>query len=321
MKKFSKLIKTSFVITLLLTFVIVFVLLWWFFFREEPLVGIIYGNGRLEATEVDVSTKFYGKVIQVLVDQGDLVVSGDVVAKMDIASLEAQLREAEALLNSAEKKKAYSDAIVLQKKIDCKLAKKNLAREKKLYKHGIISLETLDSYEAAYEVTESLCKAAEAEVENAKASIDAAKAKIDRLKTDINDSILTAPLSGRVQYRLAEPGEILPAGGKVLTIIDLDDFYMNIFLSEIDAGKVAVGSDAKTVFDALPDSHFPAKVTYVAPKSQFTPKEVETKTERQKLSFRVEVTLQKTNSKILKPGMPGVTYIKTDDLVKWPENL
>lgn len=294
---------------------------YWFYFKPQPFQGIVSGNGRLEATEIDIATKFYGRIAEILVDEGDSVDADQVLAKMDTETLNAQLHEANAMELKAFKQRSYALAIVVQRESECELAKKNLTRSERLYKDGIIPKAKLDQDKVAYKVTIALCDAAKAEVENAEASIEGAKARIHRIKTDIEDCILKAPRNGRVQYRLAEPGEVLPAGGKVLTIIDLNDIYMTIFLPSMDAAKIPVGAEARIVLDALVDHPLSARVSFVASKAQFTPKEVETRTERQKLVFRVKVNVTDNNNPILKPGIPGTTYIRLSDSIEWPEHL
>jgi HlyD family secretion protein len=299
--------------------------IWWEYYRAPPLIGFASGNGRLEATEVDIATKFFGRVSEILVDEGDKVDSGQVVARMDTESLEAQLREAKASEIRAEKQRSAALAVVTQRESECQLAKRDLLRSKKLYENGIISLQKLDQDRAVYDVAKAMCDAAEADVANAEAAIQAAQAKTERLQIDINDSVLKTPISGRVQYRLAEPGEVLSAGGKVLTIIDLSNVYMTVFLPTEDAGILAIGADSRIVLDAAPGLAIPATASYVSSKAQFTPKEVETAKERQKLVFRVKVrippeTVIKYESWI-KPGLPGVAFLRLDPAAKWPENL
>lgn len=298
---------------------------WWFYFRTPPLVGFAVSNGRLEATEVDIATKFYGRVSQILVDEGDKVEAGQIVARMDTRSLEAHLREAKAGLVKAKKQHSYALSILSQRKSECLLAEKNLKRSRELYKKNIIALENLDRDETAYDAAEAGCNAAQSEVENAEAAIEVAHAEIEQLETDIEDSVLTSPIGGRVQYRFAEPGEILAAGGKVLAIIDLTDVYMTLFLPAVEAGEVEIGAEARIVLDYAPEYVIPASVYFVAAKAQFTPKEVETQTERQKLSFRVKVRigpsfLKKHESRI-KTGTPGIAYIRLDPGEPWPEYL
>jgi HlyD family secretion protein len=244
---------------------------------------------------------------------------------MDTESLEAQLRQAEAKLQQAMKEKAYAEAIVKQRESECNLAKRNLMRAEKLYVNGNISLEEYDQARARHETAVASCAAAEAQVAEAESAIEAARAETERIKSDIDDSILETPISGRVQYRLAEPGEVIPSGGEILTIISLSDVYMTVFLPEKEVGRVAIGAEARIVADTAPDIAVPAWVSFVSPKAQFTPKEVETTSERQKLVFRVKIQIDprvlKKYQAWVKPGIPGVAYVRLDPDAKWPENL
>ena len=310
---------------MLLIFVVASASVWWFYFRTPPLLGFALGNGRLEADEVDVATKFFGRVSEILVDEGDKVDAGQIVARMDTKSLEATLREANAMAVKAKKQRSYARSVLTQRDIECSLAEKNLKRSKELYEKKIISLERLDRDETEYKAAEARFDAAQAEVENAEATIEAALAEIEKLEADIEDSILTTPISGRVQYRMAEPGEVLAAGGKLLTIIDLADIHMSLFLPTDEVGKVEIGAEARIVLDYAPEYGIPATVYYVADRAQFTPKEVETATERQKLAFRVKVRIDpsflRKNESWIKVGIPGIAYIRLDRDAPWPENL
>lgn len=310
---------------LLLILVVASSAVWWLYFRTHPLVGFAVGNGRLEADEVDIATKFFGRVSEILVDEGDRVDAGQIVARMDTKSLEAQLREAEAMAVKAKKQRSYALSVLAQRKIECSLAEKNLKRSRELYEKKIISLEKLDQDETEFRAAEARCDAARADVENAEAAIEAAQAEIEKLETDIEDSILTTPISGRVQYRMAEPGEVLAAGGKLLTIIDLTDIHMSLFLPTEEAGKVEIGAESRIVLDYAPEYVIPAAVYYVSDRAQFTPKEVETATERQKLAFRVKVGIApsflRKNESWIKIGIPGVAYIRLDRDKPWPEYL
>ena len=120
--------------------------------------------------------------------------------------------------------------------------------------------------------------------------IDAAKAEVAHIQSRINDMTLRSTVQGRVLYRLAEEGEVLGTGGKVLTLVNLGDVYMEIYLPAQDAMRVKIGADARIVFDIAPEYAARAKVSFVAPEAQFTPKQVETRSERDKLMFRVKLT-------------------------------
>jgi HlyD family secretion protein len=194
-----------------------------------------------------------------------------------------------------------------------------------LYVQANISVKDYDRAQNAMKTAEAASAQAEAQLAENEASIKAAIAKTERIQSDINDSSLLAPRDGRVQFRLAEPGEVLPPGGRVLTIIDPTDAYMYVYLHEALAGKVALGAQARLTFDALPGLVVPATVTFVADKAQFTPKDVETRTEREKLMFRVKVQvdadLVKGHEAMVKPGLPGVAYVQLDSAAQWPASL
>jgi HlyD family secretion protein len=136
---------------------------------------------------------------------------------------------------------------------------------------------------------------------------------------------LRSTVEGRVLYRLAEEGEILGNGGKVLTLVNLGDVYMEIYLPAQDAVKAKIGADARIVFDIAPEYAARAKVSFVAPEAQFTPKTVETRSERDKLMFRVKLSVPPERVlpyiERVKTGIRGVGYVRLDDAIAWPERL
>lgn len=287
--------------------------------------GFASGNGRIEATEYDIATKYAGRIADVVTMEGDMVETGQVLAHMDTQDLEAQLREAEAQLRQAREGRNYAEAIVAQRESELVYAEAELKRSQELVKQGHVSQETLDQSRTARLSAEAALKAARVQVVQAEAAIDAAVARSDRLRTSIDDSVLKTPVTGRVLYRLAEPGEVLGAGGKVLTVLELTDVYMTIFLPTSQAGRVRVGSDARIKLDALPEFTIPARVSFVAARAQFTPKEVETRSEREKLMFRIKVkidpALLKEHIEKVKTGVPGVAYVRLDQSIEWPDSL
>lgn len=183
----------------------------------------------------------------------------------------------------------------------------------------------LTQQEAQQQAVDAMVTAARIDIDYREAAIAASAARIERITTDIKDSTLESPVQGRVLYRVAEPGEVLPAGGKVVTVLRLDDVYMTIYLPTEQAGRVIVGSEGRIVLDAAPDLVIPAAVSFVAPRSQFTPKEVETRSEREKLMFRVKVRIDPEllaqHLEKVKTGLPGVAYVRLDQRAAWPEYL
>ena len=298
---------------------------WWFYFRIPPLVGFGSGNGRLEVQEIDVATKFPGRIAEVLVDEGDSVQVGQVVARMDTSSLSAQVREAEAQVQRARQGQVTAKALIAQRRSEALLAERDLERARALYVNANISAKDHDRARSAMDTAKAATTQAEAQLAEADAAIAASLAQKERIQVDLKDSVLTAPRSGRVQFRLAEPGEVLAAGGKVLTLIDPTDVYMTVFLPAAEAGKIALGAQARITLDAAPNLVIPSAVSFVADKAQFTPKEVETRTEREKLMFRIKVKIDpelvKGHEAQVKPGLPGVAYVQLDKAVQWPSSL
>lgn len=329
-------------------------LLAWQFLRPKGLGGgFVSGNGRIEATEIDVAAKLGGRVQDILVGEGDFVTAGQVLAHMQVQTLEAQRDEARARqqqsvagVASAQAQVAVREsdrqaalALVTQRETELDAAQRRLARSETLAREGASSDQELDddrararSMQAAVVAARAQVAAAQAaitaaltQVAGARSTVTAAEATIARIKADIDDSALTAPRDGRVQYRVAQPGEVLGAGGKVLNLVDLGDVYMTFFVPEATAGKLAMGSDVRIVLDAAPQYTIPAKLSFVSSTAQFTPKTVETASERQKLMFRVKAQfdralLQKHLTHV-KTGLPGVAWLKLDPQAPWPAEL
>lgn len=326
----------------------------WFTLRDTgPGAGFISGNGRIEATEVDVSAKLGGRVLDILVKEGDFVSAGQPLAHMQIDTLTAMYDEArarqqqavaaiasaEALVAMRQSDKQAAQALVAQRQSELDAAQRRLTRSQTLAQEGASSQQELDddrarerSVQAALvaaraqvEAAQSAINAAHTQVAGARATAVAAEASVARVQADINDSALTAPRSGRVQYRIAQAGEVVGAGGKVLNLVDLSDVYMVFFVPETIAGKLALGSEVHIVLDAAPQYVIPARLSFVASTAQFTPKTVETASERQKLMFRVRAQIDREllqkHVKLVKTGLPGVAWLKLDAQAAWPAEL
>ncbi|MGM3386768.1 HlyD family efflux transporter periplasmic adaptor subunit [Stutzerimonas stutzeri] len=311
------------------------------------------GNGRIEATEIDVATKTPGRVLEITVDEGDFVQPGQVLARMDTEVLDAQLNQARAQVRQAENailtaqamvaqresEKTTAEAVVAQRRAELTAAQKRYQRTETLVARNAMPRQQLDddlanmqSLQAALAAaraqvlsTEAGIAAAKSQVIEAESAVEAARASVARLQADIRDSELKTDRVARVQYRVAQPGEVLGAGGKLLNLVDLADVYMTFFLPERQAGRVAMGSEARLVIDAAPQYVIPARITYVASVAQFTPKTVETESEREKLMFRVKARIDpdllRKHMEQVKTGLPGVAYLKLDADAEWPAHL
>ncbi|MEP2827503.1 HlyD family efflux transporter periplasmic adaptor subunit [Parvibaculum sp.] len=301
-------------------------LYYWFVVLASGLPeGIAASNGRIEAEQVNVATKYAGRVEEVRVSEGDFVTAGQVLAWMDDAQVKAEIAAATADVRQAEQQKAQTDAVISQREAELDLAQRELSRAEQLSKKGHIPTEQLDQRRAQTRTAEAALKTAIASRAAAEAAIEAAEANLTRLRDMLDDTVLKAPRSGRVQYRLAESGEVLAAGGSVLTLLDLSEVYMTIFLPAAEVGRLAIGSDARLVLDPIPDYVIPAHVSFVASDAQFTPKSVETREERENLMFRIKLSvdpelLARVEARV-KTGVRGTGYVRTLAGTEWPDYL
>lgn len=298
----------------------------WLVLRKPALpVGFAGGNGRLEATQIYVSTKYPGRIAEVLVNEGDTVEPGQIVARMDVTALQAQLREAEAQIRSAQDARNAARAQVAVKDADYNYAAKQDARSRELVPRGAVSQQEAEIDHAARLSAQAQLQGARAQEVQSASQIEAAAATADRLRAEIADSVLRAPVRARVERRLAEPGEVLGNGGRVFSINDLSDVYMYVYLPEKVTGKIPLGSEARIVLDAAPQYPIRAFVSYVSPMAQFTPKTVETAEERHNLTFRVKLQIPKERLRefepLVKTGLPGMGYVRWDTSKEWPERL
>ncbi len=295
---------------------------------DLPPEGFARGNGRIEADLIDVSARLPGRVKTITVREGDLVKTGDVLAVMDTAELEAQRQRSIAAIASAKAAVAVAEAGVSQAEAKLALAQSEVKRSEELNRKGVVSQEALDIKRTEVESSQAALAAAKANVEAKKRAVEAEKAALQQIETQIADSTLYAPAVGRVLYRLAQPGEVVGSGGKVLTLVSLEDVYMEFFLPAKAAASVVIGDGARIVVDVMPNISIPAVVSFVAPQAQFTPKQVETLEERESLMFRTRVRIPpeliQNQIERVKTGVRGVAWVRLsgpDGLPDWPKDL
>jgi HlyD family secretion protein len=287
--------------------------------------GIYKTNGRIEATQVDVAAKYPGRLVDITVEEGSEVKAGQVVGRVSSPEYEAQLRAAQSNLDKAKQALAEAETLIDQRKAVLAAAKSDFERGQELVGKQIITQQTFDQRRRNYESAEASVAGAVAQREQADAAIKSAQAEVERIESILRDLILVSPRTGRVQYQLARNGEVVAAGGKVFTILDLHDVYMTVFAPAAVAGRLEIGSEARIILDPVPEYVVPASVSFVAADAQFTPKTVETKDEREKLMFRVKLQLDaevlKQYSRRVKTGVRGLGVVRTNTAAAWPEDL
>lgn len=329
---------------------------WWAWqaWQVDELEGaFVSGNGRIEATEIDVAARQGGRVEEIFVQEGDFIEAGQPLARLQLDTLNAQYNEAqahqdeaqhavvaaEALIAQRQSDVAAQKALVVQRQAELQAAKRRLSRSEALVNRGAVSRQELDDDRAALASAEAVLaaaqaqvvalgaavKAAEAQRTGAESRLRAATASVARIQAEIDDNTLKAPLPGRVQLRLIQPGEVMAPGGRAFNFIDISDVYMTFFVPQAVAGQVALGSEVRLLLDAAPDFPIPATVSFVSNTAQFTPKTVETASEREKLMFRVRArispALLERYREYVKTGMSGVAWLRLDPQAPWPPFL
>jgi HlyD family secretion protein len=329
--------------------------------------GIVAGNGRIEAKLSDVSAKEPLRIKEVLVDEGDLVKPGQVLARLDTVTLEAEMAKNEASVATAREEFAAAkgaiataaadiaaakadivaaNAAIEQQQSEIKLAQSEADRQRRMLAENATSQALFDTRQTALEAAKSTLKSIQAQADAAQARAGAAQARaatvqsqadaaqrqtevaqaqVEVTKSRIKDATLISPITARVLYRLVEPGEVLGPGGKALTLVDLSDVYMEIFLPSDYAAALKTGAPARITVDYEPNKSAAAYVSFVSPEAQFTPKQVETKSEREKLMFRVKIQIPAElvthYIERIKTGVRGVGYVKVSPSATWPSWL
>jgi len=295
--------------------------------KEDP--NVVRLNGRLEAPLVDLAPKVAGRVVEVLVREGDRVKAGDVLVKLDLGetaiaverdrrgleSSQARYSDLAAGSRTAEIKAAEEE--VADRRAAVALAKPELERQVSLLTKKVgtqrevdVARANLDRAEASLKISlERLQLAQEGfrkfQTEQARFDVDRAKSVLKQSETVAKESEIRAPADAVVLHRMAEPGLLLGPGSPALTLAFANRLYVRTFVPETQMGRVRPGQTAEVTVDAFPGRRFPARVTEISPDAEFTPKPVETRRERVNLVYAAKVDLDGAWSEPLVPGQPA----------------
>ncbi len=332
---------------------------YWYVGQQQALPeGLVRTNGRLEVDRIEVAAKYPGRIAELPVQEGDVVRRGDLLARQDTSELEAQRAAIEAARDRAAQAMARAQAETAVRQVQARLAQLELGHTETLRRdeldaigldeiaEGVVRGDRLapvgrnpcdrrldlgfdrtevDRRLAQRDGEQAGVRVATAAIGEATAARAEAEAQIRRIDVAIGDMSLRAPVDGRVEYRVVEPGSVIPSGGRVVTLLDTSQAHMTVFLPSTVAGRLKVGDEARLKLDAAPAFTLPARVTFVAAEAQFTPKYVETATERDKLVYRVKLAvppeLAKQHAGFVKAGLTGYAFVRTRPDTAWPANL
>ncbi len=290
--------------------------------------GRLEGSGTIEADEIRVSSTVGGIVSEVLVREGDKVEKGQVLMRFDPSDIELQSRQARAGVAAAKAQLAMARKGARREDVQAakelmkqaaaweEAAKADLARAEELAKEGAVTEKQLADARTLAKVRASQRKAAELqyrkalrgarpeELEMAEAGLANAEALLALAEKKIADCEVKAPLSGTVVHRLVEPGEVAGPGATLFVLQNLDVVNLTVFVPEPDVGRVRIGDPVRVYIDSHPDKPFEGRVSRIRENAEFTPRNVQTKDERVKLVFGIEIELPNPDG-FLKPGLPA----------------
>ncbi|MDG2958090.1 HlyD family secretion protein [Exercitatus varius] len=292
--------------------------------KTEDLPGIAAVNGRLELKRLDIATLYSGRVEEIYVQEGDEVQPEQNLARLSSSISQTQVDAANAQKQRAQEAVARAVAQIDSQQQQLKVAKLDLDNAQKLRRENLVSASELDRRQANYRAALAALNTAKAAKAEADAAVNQAQAQLDQAQSQNSDMLIKAPKAGWVEYQIAEVGNVLGVGGKVISLLDPTDTYINVFLTSRQMNQVKIGDDARIILDGV-DAVFPAKITFVSNNAQFTPKSVETTEERAKLMFKVKLQvpqeIAQQYERFLKGGMTAVGYVKYAPDAEWSEQL
>ncbi|MFP4210002.1 MAG: HlyD family secretion protein [Alkalispirochaeta sp.] len=298
----------------------------------EADTDVIQGSGTIEATEVTISARTNGELLEVNVRRGDEVDQGEVLARVDATDLELQLTqgryrleaaraERDTLLAGAREEEIQQAEANLREARDARdLAERTLERIRNLRAAGSSTASELDRAETRYLQARSRAEAAEAQLQRletlvrpedrrrANAQVAEAETAVSRLERHVSDATISAPRAGTITVVVREVGEMVAPGTPLLVLADLSIVFLTIYVPERRLGEITIGGASMVQVDGMPDREFPGTITAVAERAEFTPRNVQTEEARAQLVYAVEITLENPDG-VFKIGMPATAKI------------
>ena len=249
----------------------------------------LFLSGVVEASEYDLAFRTPGRLEAIYFDEGDLIDSGAVAAELERTELEK-------VLSQAEKTYEAGKAGIKQLEVSLETVNRNLSKVESLIPAGAA---TQNQYDDLFDQKRQV----ESQLNYSRKNVEAAKAAVELSQVRLEYATLSSTLSGTVLNRMYEPGEVIMTGSPVLTVADLENLEIRVYVPETSLGKIKLGQDVSIMIDSHPDRKFPGKIATISDKAEFTPKNVQTKEERVKQVFAVDIEASSAGG-ILKPGMP-----------------
>jgi HlyD family secretion protein len=293
------------------------------YFRMQPerqAPQVVFGSGRIEADEVRLASEVPGRLLENRAREGQLVGSGETVARIDPVDFELQTSQAAAQQTAVRRSGSQIDAQIALAEHHVHTAWADLARYQTLRRKGWVTLQQVEARQDAYESAMGQLRTLREQRAQADAQSDAAGRTLALVRNRLGRTVIVSPLTGSVLERLAEPGEVVAAGQSLAVIANLNRVRLKVFVSERELGRIRLDAPARIRVDAFPDRFFDARVARIDAQAQFTPRDVHMEDERVRTVYGV--TLEALNPRgLLKPGMPADAWVLWDPTNGWPARL
>jgi HlyD family secretion protein len=285
-------------------------------------------TGTVEATQVDVSVKIAGRIVERLVKEGDAVTRGQLLVRLDDAELAAEVRRQEAALRSAQatlrdlragaRKEEIEDARAALASAEAtrEMTQREFSRNDELFRRGLIAAQDVDRARQAYQVAQAQERSARERlgllqagsrpdlIEAARWQVTQAESALSQAQTRLKETTVVSPIDGVVLRKNLEAGETANPGVAILTLVNPKDVWLRAYVPETEVGRLKVGDAAKLRVDAFPNRVFTGRLIEIASEAEFTPRNVQTKKERVNLVFRIKIQIDNPDG-LLKPGLPA----------------
>jgi HlyD family secretion protein len=309
----------------------------YYYYRHTHMAAVPAGtlllSGNVEAHESVVAFRTQGRIVALPVEEGAAVKAGDLLARLDDADYQQQVRIDEATLHTRDRELELAEAgnreqdirageqTVADAKADLEMKRADLERYSALYKRDAISAQTRDQADTAFLRAKAVYERAQQNLSEiregtrkeqiavSRATLHAAHQSLELSKVRRDYTVLASPVTGVITVRQAELGEYVVPGTPVVTIADLDHLWVRAYIAETDLGHVRWGQQVAIRTDTYPSKSYKGTVAFISPEAEFTPKTVQTNKERVALVYRIKVDVDNPNHE-LKPGMPADVTIE-----------
>ena len=291
--------------------------------------GAIIASGTVEATQAELGFQVSGRLDAISVREGDQVIAGNQLARLEQSELTAQREVARAQVSAAEaglaelvagsrrEEIAHARAVLAVATDKRDLAQRDVERLAPLAEQSLVSRQAFDQQRTQLSISQGEVAKAKEELQiletgprkeriaAQRAAVEQAKATVGRIDAQLAQMQLAAPFSGTVTVRHREPGEALSPGNPVLTIRNFDDRWVRVYIPGDEVGNLKLGQPATITGDANPEKRYTGAISYIASVAEFTPRNVQSTKDRVKLVYEVRVRIAGDTSVDLKPGLPA----------------